>query len=155
MQRSLLTPLLTIVALAVLAAPAAAGPPAGDWTFLRKDAFRHYACKVVDRSNGGVWRINTATWINGSDDARDHRIGAYAALARGSNGNLVAERDDARWDGAYIRMSVRGARADDRLWLQGAYYGPAEPWSDGKHVDDITRCAAKRATKRGPVKSAR
>ena len=38
-------------------------------------------------------------------------------------------------------MSMRGAENDDRLWVQGAYYGPAEPWSDGRSVQRITRCA--------------
>jgi hypothetical protein len=141
MNRSLTTLLLSAVALAVLASSAVARPPAGDWTFLREDAFRHYACKVADRSQGGVWRIRTATFINGSDDAREHRIGAYAALARGSNRNLVTWRNDTQWRGAYIQLALRGARADDRLWVQGSYYGPAEPWRDGVRVAAITRCA--------------
>lgn len=141
MNRCLLTVALSAVALALLASSAAARPPAGDWTLLRADAFRHYACKVSDRSNGGAWRIRTATFINGREDARHHRIGAYAALARGGNRNLVASRDDARWRGAYIQLTLRGARNDDRLWVQGSYYGPAEPWSDGVRVAAITRCA--------------
>jgi hypothetical protein len=141
MNRRLLTVALSAVALAVLTSSAAARPPAGDWTFLRKDAFRHYACKVADRSQAGQWRIRTATFINGREDARHHRIGAYAALARGSNKNVVASQDDTRWRGAYIQLTLRGARAEDRLWLQGSYYGPAEPWSDGVRVAAITRCA--------------
>lgn len=138
MNRSLLSLLLSAVALAVLAAPAAARPPAGDWTFLRKDAFRHYACKVAER--GGTFRVRTATFINGSDDARQHRIGAYSALARGSNRNVVTWRNSTDWRGSYIQLTLRGARADDRLWVQGSYYGPAEPWSDGVRVAAITRC---------------
>lgn len=141
MNRSLLIVAVSAVALAVLSSSAAARPPAGDWTFLRKDAFRHYACKVADRSEGRTWRIRTATFINGRDDAREHRIGAYAALARGGNRNLVASEDDTRWRGDYIQMTLRGARNDDRLWLQGSYYGPAQPWSDGTRVAAITRCA--------------
>lgn len=119
--------------------PAVAGPPKGDWTFLRKDAFLHYACKAKDGRNG-KWQIRTATWINGNHDAIEHGIGAYAALARGSNRNLVAERSQTNWNGGYIRMRVSGARQTDRLWMQGAYYGPAEPWSDGYRVARITRC---------------
>lgn len=141
MNRCLVTAILSAVALAVLTVSAAARPPAGDWTFLRKDAFRHYACKVADRSGGGSWRIRTATFLNGSDDAREHGIGAYAALARGSNRNVVASRDDTRWRGGYIQLTLRGARTGDRLWVQGSYYGPAEPWSDGTRVAAITRCA--------------
>jgi hypothetical protein len=141
MTRSLRSLILGLVALGVLAAPAAANPPAGDWTFLRKDAFRHYACKVKERPKaGGAWRIRTATFINGRDDARRHGIGAYAALARGGNRNLAATRTSTRWEGAYIRMALPGARDSDRLWLQGAYYGPVEPWSDGVRVANITRC---------------
>lgn len=139
MNRRLLTLLLSAVALAVLAQPAVANPPAGDWTFLRKDAFRHYACKVPDRSNGGQWRLRTATFINGSDDARQHGIGAYAALAR-SRGGIVTSRNDDAWRGQYIQLTLRGARANDRLWVQGAYYGPARPWADGVRVAAITRC---------------
>jgi hypothetical protein len=141
MNRSLLTVALSAVALAVLTASAAARPPAGDWTFLRKDAFRHYACKVADRSAKGTWQVRTASFINGSDDAREHGIGIYAALARGSNRAIVARRNDDNWRGAYIRMTLRGARNDDRLWVQGSYYGPSQPWSDGTRVAALTRCA--------------
>lgn len=139
MNRRLLALLVSAVALAVLAQPAVANPPAGDWTFLRKDAFRHYACKVADRSNGGQWRIRTATFLNGRDDARRHGIGAYAALARG-RGGVVAHRNSDNWRGQYIKLTIRGARNDDRLWVQGAYYGPARPWADGVRVASITRC---------------
>lgn len=139
MNRRLLALLVSAVALAVLAQPAVANPPSGDWTFLRKDAFRHYACKVADRSNGGQWRIRTATFLNGSDDARRHGIGAYAALARG-RGVVVTYRNSDDWRGQYVRLTIRGARNDDRLWVQGAYYGPARPWADGVRVASITRC---------------
>ena len=70
-------------------------------------------------------------------------IGAYVALARGSNRNLVAERDSANWVNGYIRLALRSVAAgSDRLWMQGAYYGPAAPWSDGFPVRKITRCAS-------------
>ncbi|ADB52270.1 hypothetical protein [Conexibacter woesei] len=137
MNRRLLALLLSAAVLAVLAQPAAGRPPAGDWTFLRKDAFRHYACTVVER--GGQLRIRTATFINGSDDARRHGIGVYAALARGG-GAVVASRTDTDWRGQYIQMTLRGARPGDRLWMQGSYYGPARPWADGFRVAAITRC---------------
>src|SRR4051812_44216601 len=112
MNRCLAALALSAVALAVLTSSAAARPPAGDWTFLRKDAFRHYACKVADRSQGGAWRVRTATFINGRDDARQHRIGAYAALARGNDRTIVTSRDDARWRNGYIQLTLRGARSD-------------------------------------------
>jgi hypothetical protein len=140
MNRRLLALLVSAVALAVLAQPAVASPPSnGDWTFLRRDAFRHYACKVADRSNGGQWRIRTATFLNGRDDARRHGIGAYAALARG-RGSVAVQRNSDAWRGQYIQMAIRGARNDDRLWMQGAYYGPARQWADGVRVASITRC---------------
>ena len=39
-------------------------------------------------------------------------IGAYVALARGSNRNLVAERDSANWVNGYIRLALRSVAAD-------------------------------------------
>ncbi|MBB4663095.1 hypothetical protein [Conexibacter arvalis] len=147
MNRRLLALLFSAVALALLAQPAAARPPAGDWSFLRKDAFRHYACKVAER--GGEWRIRTATFINGNHDARAHGIGAYAVIARG-RGATGPSRTSTDWRGAYIRLTLPGARSGDRLWVQGAYYGPARPWADGVRVASITRCAKGRASaKRG------
>jgi hypothetical protein len=138
MNRRLLALLVSAVALAVLAQPAAARPPAGDWTFLRKDAFRHYACKIAER--GGDFRIRTASHVNGRDDAPGKGIGVWAALARG-RGALGADRTSTAWRGGYIQMTLRGARNIDRLWMQGAYYGPTRPWSDGEPVANITRCA--------------
>jgi len=141
MNRIHLTVALVVGALLLSVGSAAARPPAGDWTFLRKDAFRHYACKVPDRAARGTWQIRTATFINGNDDARELRIGAYAAIARGGNRNIVVSRTDTRWQGAYIKLTLRGGvRNDDRLWVQGSYYGPAKPWSDGTRIAAITRC---------------
>lgn len=144
--RSFLVLLVTAGLLAATAAsPAAAGPPKGDWTFLRKDNFRHYACKAkvgrkMRERTGGRWRIRTVTWIDGSWKAVRYGIGAYAALARGGNRKLAAERTRTNWRRGYIRMWLHGARPGDRLWVQGAYYGPSEPWSDGVRVAGITRC---------------
>jgi hypothetical protein len=125
--------------LGATAAPAAAKPPPGDWTFIRKDNFRHYACKSRT-DDKGVWRIRTATFLNGNDEAIGYGIGAYAAIARGSNRNVVRQRTSTDWQGGYIHMNLGRARKGDRLWVQGAYYGPAEPWSDGFRVSRITRC---------------
>jgi hypothetical protein len=121
------------------AMPAAANPPDGDWTLVRKDQFKHYACKQRgDRK--GRWRIKTATWFNHSDAAK--YAGVYVALARGSNRNVVAERTSDNWSNGYVRLFLRGARLSDRLWMQGAYYGPARPWSDGFPVRRLKRCAS-------------
>ena len=131
--------LATALILGLTAAPALAGPPPGDWTFVHRDAFRHYACKTRG-SDPDRWRIRTASWVNGHQDAVDQGIGVYAALARGGNESIARQRTSVDWEDGYIRMQLRGALASDRLWLQGAYYGPTKPWSDGMSVRRLTRC---------------
>lgn len=118
-----------------LAAPALAAPPPGDWTLIRKDRLSHYACKA-GTSVKGVWRVRTAS------TGKDRDLGVYSAIARGSNDNVVSQRSDENWQGGYLRTTLPGARSSDRLWVQGAYYGPAEPWSDGFRVSRIKRCAS-------------
>jgi hypothetical protein len=132
----MIRPLIPTVAvlLGTLAAPALAAPPPGDWTFIRKDRLTHYACKAKTKADG--WRVRTAS------TGKDRDVGVYAAIARGSNRNLVSERSVERWERGYVRTTLRGARSSDRLWVQGAYYGPAEPWSDGFRVSRIKRCAS-------------
>jgi hypothetical protein len=121
---------------AVLALPAGAYPPPGDWTLVNKDQYRHYACKQKLRAGG--WGLKTATRL-----AKGPReIGIYLALARGSNRNLAAERSSNDRENGYIRTFVRGARQSDRLWMQAAAYGPAAPWTDGFAVRRITRCSS-------------
>lgn len=127
-----------VAALLLAPATAAASPPAGDWTYLRKDAFKHYACKQKGKEG---WTVRTATYLNGDTKAIANEIGAYAALARSSNTRLIDERTSTAWRNEYVRTTLRGAEATDRLWVQGAYYGPAEPWSDGFPVRRLTRCA--------------
>ena len=131
---------LAAVLLPALAAPAVAGakPPPGDWTLVRKDAFKHYACKSPGK--GDTVKLRLATWFNGDDDAIGYGIGLYAAVARGSNKNLIAEKTLTNWQGGYIRTTIKAVRTSDRLWMQGAYYGPVDPWTDGKRVTRITRC---------------
>ena len=131
---------LDAVLLPALAAPAVAGakPPPGDWTLVHKDSFKHYACKSPGK--GDTVKLRLATWFNGDDEAVGYGIGLYAAVARGSNGNVVAERSLADWSGGYVRTAIKGVRTSDRLWMQGSYYGPPEPWSNGKRVTRITRC---------------
>jgi hypothetical protein len=137
-RKALLAMAVALAIVATTAVPADANPPPGDWTLVKRDQYRHYACKV--KAKGG-WRIRTATWHNNSD-ARADGIGVYVALARGSNRNLVAERESRNWEGGYIRTLLRGAEESDRLWMQGAYYGPAEPWSEGVPVRRLVRCAS-------------
>ncbi len=54
----------------LLAAPAAAAPP-GDWTYLRKDAFRHWACKSPGK--GDRFQVRTATLGHRRRDRAGHR----------------------------------------------------------------------------------
>jgi hypothetical protein len=131
-------PALT-VALATLAAgaaPSAAQPP-GDRTLVNEDGFRHYACK--QKLKAGGWGLKTAARYNKSAP-RD--VGVYAALARGSNRNLAAERTSNNRENGWIRLFIRGARQSDRLWMQAAAYGPPAPCSDGFPVRRIVRCAS-------------
>jgi hypothetical protein len=124
----------TLVASAV---PAGAQAPPGDWTLVRQDGYRHYACKVKAKDD---WRIKTATRYNNKRLESD--IGVYAAVARGSNRNVVAQRSSNDRENGYIRTLLRGAQLSDRLWMQAAAYGPAEPWSDGFAVRKLVRCAS-------------
>ena len=130
--------LVTLALFCVAPTAALAQAPAGDWTYIRKDAFKHYACK--DKADGGRWTVKTATYLNGDDVAVKEGIGAYTAIARSSDDNVVARKTSTAWKGGYIRTTLRGAESSDRLWMQGAYYGPSEPWSDGFTVRRLDRC---------------
>ena len=137
MRRALLGLAAAVATLAATAVPAGAQAPPGDWTLVRQDGYRHYACKVKAKDD---WRIKTATRYNNKRLESD--IGVYAALARGSNRNVVAERTSNNRENGYIRTLLRGAELSDRLWMQAAAYGPAEPWSDGFPVRKLVRCAS-------------
>ena len=130
--------LLAAAVLALLAAAPAAAAPPGDWTYLRKDNFRHWACKSPGK--GDRFQVRTATSINGHDEAIGYGIGIWAVITRGGNKATVSERQSTAWSGGWIFTKLKGARADDRVWVQGAYYGPTEPWSDGVRVGRLTRC---------------
>ncbi|WP_320672455.1 hypothetical protein [Patulibacter defluvii] len=128
---------LLLAGAALGAAPAAAqadGP-----TRVRSDAFRHYACKERHRSDGPWW-VRTTTQIGTSTDAEKHEIGVYAAIARGADDRIPVRRTATRWRGGEIRLTLRDVRSGDRLWIQGSYYGPAKPWSDGFPVSRLRRC---------------
>jgi hypothetical protein len=129
------TLLAAVVLALLLAAPAAAAPP-GDWTYLRKDAYRHWACKSPGK--GDRFQVRTATL--GTADGIAQGIGIWAVVTRGGNKATVSERESTAWSGGWIFTTLRGARASDRVWVQGAYYGPTEPWSDGVRVERLTRC---------------
>ncbi len=138
-HRLLITALLICLLGAAAASPAAAAPPEGNWTFIRDDGYRHYACKVRENIVD-PWRIRTATWWDG-ERARRLGIPVYAAIVRRSNENVVSSRDSDNWERGWVRMSLRGAFPNDRLWMQLAAYGPPPMWRKGVPVRRITRCA--------------
>jgi hypothetical protein len=138
MSRRILPAVLLLLVTAAAPATAAAGPPPGDWTFVRKDAFRHYACKQP--SKGNAVQVRVASWLNGKDDAAAQNIGQYAAVARGSDDNVVRERTITEWQGGYIQTVFKGVRESDRVWIQGSYYGPPSPWSGGFRIGRLVRC---------------
>jgi hypothetical protein len=115
---------------------ALASPP-GDsdyWTRVNKDAYTHYACKTREKDR--EYTIRTASFDNG----KDTEPGVYTAVARGSNQNVVTWRNSKKWSGHHAHTTLRNVRSGDRLWMQGAYYGPAAPWSDGFAVSKLKRC---------------
>lgn len=130
--------LATLACFCLAPAAAFAQAPDGDWTYIRKDAFKHYACK--QKADGGRWTVKTATYLNHDKIAIDEGIGAYTVIARGSNDGVVTSKSSKAWKDDYVRTTLRGAESSDRLWMQGAYYGPAEPWSDGFTVRRLDRC---------------
>jgi hypothetical protein len=40
----------------------------------------------------------------------------------------------------YACKTLRNVRSSERLRMQGAYSGPAQPWSDGFAVSKLKRC---------------
>lgn len=130
--------LLVLTAVCLPVPVAAAEAPKGDWTFIRQDGYRHYACR--DKVKGD-WVVRTATsWGNRRDDVEKYELQTYTALARGSNENVPEQANGKTWSGGYARTVLRDARLTDRLWMQIAVYGPAEPWSDGFTVRRLKRC---------------
>ena len=130
--------LATVLLVLVAAAPAAARPPAGDWTFVRKDSYVHYACKRIGK-NGGL-QVRAASWFNG----KTKMIAEYpadAAIASGSNKN-ADYRSTKRWVDGFAYITFKGVSASDRLWMQADGYGPPAPWSDGFRVGRLTDCAS-------------
>ena len=116
--------------------------PAGRWTFVRADAFLHYACKVpMSGAYGPVYRIHTLTWYNGRTDAVNQGIGVYAATTRSRNTNIVDQVSNPGWFYGFNGNELwASAWYADRLWMQGAYYGPSSPWTNGFPVRSLTDC---------------
>jgi len=90
--------LATALLVPVAAAPAAARPPGGDWTLVRKDSYVHYACK---RDRGDDFVVKTAAWFNG----KAQMIKEYPAWANLAGG----PRSDVR--SKFTRSWVRASRS--------------------------------------------
>jgi hypothetical protein len=130
--------LVAFITACLPASTAAAQAPQGDWTRVNDDGFKHYACRYKVK---GQWNVRTATsWGDKKDDVEKYGFDTYAALARGSNKNVAEAANSKNWNGGYARTLLRDAKLTDRLWVQLATYGPAEPWSDGFSVRRITLC---------------
>ena len=132
--------LLFALIIACVPVPTAlAQAPKGDWTYVRKDPFRHYACRDKVK---GEWIVRTATpWGDKRDDVIKYDFETYASLARGSDENVADEANSKSWNGGYARTVLRDARLTDRLWVQIAAYGPPAPWTNGFTVRRLDRCS--------------
>lgn len=126
---------------ALLAPGVAHADPPGDWSTLRSDDFDHYACRERHRTDGPWWVRTVSEQTPKSRDAERHGIGIWSVLTRGGDRNEVTSRTTKNWRGGRIRTTLRRARSTDRLWVQGAYYGPTRPWRDGRQVGRLPRCA--------------
>lgn len=138
-----------LVAGLVAGAPAASADtpynhpmPPGHWTLVRQDAFIHYACKVpMSGAFGPVYRIHTRTWYNGERWAMDSGMGVSVVTTRFSDSNIIDVTTSHGWLYGYSGSEVwASAYYSDRLWIQGAYYGPSAPWTHGKPVKDLVNC---------------
>jgi hypothetical protein len=134
--------LLPLLLGALLAAPAAADArPPGSWTAVRSDAFTHYACVERHRTDGPWWvRTTSEATRSAGRRAVANGIGVWTVITRGSDRNQVSTQSRDGWAGGRLRTTLRKARSTDRLWMQGAYYGPTEPWRDGIRVGRLAAC---------------
>lgn len=134
-----------LVAAGIAGAPSASADtrPPGSWTQVRSDVYVHYACKtwVPNATFGALYRVKTLTNFNGDYRAMQS-FGTYAAVARGSNANVVAQVSNNGWYYGWNGNELwASALLGDRLWIQGAYYGPARPWTDGYPVAALANCS--------------
>ena len=131
--------LLFALIIACVPVPTAlAQAPKGDWTYVRKDPFRHYACR--DRVKG-EWIVRTATsWGDKRDDVIKNEFQTYASLARGSDENVADEANSKSWNGGYARRccATRGYRP---AVGPVAAYGPPAPWTNGYTVRRLDLCS--------------
>ena len=114
--------------------------PGGNWTFVRGDAYLHYACKTLipDSPYGALYRVHTATWHNDGWT----EPGVYATISRYSDANVIHSVNQRGWLYGFAGTNslLSSAILPDRLWIQGAYYGPPRPWTDGISVASLRTC---------------
>ncbi|MEV4421712.1 hypothetical protein AB0L40_17270 [Patulibacter sp. NPDC049589] len=131
-----------VLAASVLALPSVADArPSGSWEYVRGDAFRHYACRERHRTDGPWWVRTVSELTSRSQDAPTHGIGIWAVVTRRAAEQQVDSKTPSRWRDGEIRTVLRDAGSADRLWMQGSYYGPTEPWKDGTRVGGLPRCS--------------
>jgi hypothetical protein len=123
-------------------AASAAAPPGGNWTYIRSDGYAHYACKIpMSGAYGPVYRIKTASWYDGDSTAVALGIGVYVAVARYSDSAIVDQVTNTNWLYGFNGNEVwASAWYPDRLWIQAAYYGPPQPWTEGYPVAWLVNC---------------
>lgn len=139
--------ILVTPALVLVASPAHAEDdpfdhpmPGGNWTFVRGDAYLHYACKepIPSSPYGALYRVHTATWHN---DAWTEP-GVWAVITRNRNDNVIHDVNQTGWlyGFAGTHSLLASAILPDRLWIQGSYYGPVQPWNGGTPVASLATC---------------
>ena len=108
----------------IFVSPQQASALAG-WSYVRSDAFSHYACKTaVSSPYGPLWKIKTLS-IDYNNSGSQQGIGVYANVNR--NGQIVnSATSSSWWNGMVVTDSMYASQLfDDRVYIQGAYYGPA------------------------------
>ena len=99
--------LATALLVLVAAAPAAARPPGGDWTLVRKDSYVHYACK---RDRGDDFVVKTAAWFNG----KGQMIKEYPAWANLASGprSRIRSKFTRSWVEGFAVPEVQGRQRE-------------------------------------------
>lgn len=136
--------IIALASLTIVGAPgpASAGPPPdGRWTKVNEDMFEHWACK--ERVDGGaygpLWLVRTRTWVNGQDE---YEAGIWAAIVRQPGSRIIHQISKDNWFYGWIGTDSMYASMfhDDRIYIQGAYYGPPD-WRNAVRVRNIRTCA--------------
>ena len=140
LRRLLAAVVLTAAVVPPSAASAQAPGDADYWSYIRKDAFKHYACRTKEKD--GDYTVRTASFDNGNAGRGRPGIGVYTAIARGSE---QERRDppDARRRGAahYARDdAAQHALRPTGSGCRAPTTARSDPWSDGFTVNKLVRC---------------